>query len=152
MTLTGEPDWEFVYAINGVPQAPITTSNSPYIIVATQPGTYTLVSVNSIDLDADCAGTVSGSAIVTGITLIPSSTTVSATCGQSNGSVDLSVTGGNAPYTYMWSGGQTTQDLSNLLPGTYSVTITDINNCSATHSITVNDNIVNPTLNFSDYP
>jgi hypothetical protein len=146
VTLTGEPDWEFVYAINGVPQPAIITSSSPYTIIATQSGNYTLVSVNSIDSDPDCAGTVSGTATVTAITLNPSSIVVSAVCGQSNGSVDLSVTGGNAPYSYSWSGGQTTQDLSNVSPGAYTVTITDNNSCTATHTATVNDNIVNPTL------
>ena len=50
--------------------------------------------------------------------------------GAANGSIDVSVTGGVAPYTYNWSNGSTDQDLSNLAPGTYSLTLTDANGCS----------------------
>lgn len=146
VTLTGEPDWRLVYAINGVPQPPVIVSSSPYIITMTQPGTVTLVSVASIDANPACGGTVSGSAVVTQVTLNPTSTTVSAVCGQNNGSVDLSISGGNNPYSYSWSGGETTQDLSGVPPGTYTATITDNNGCTATHTVTVNDNITNPNL------
>lgn len=147
VALTGDPEWTFVYAINGVPQPAVTTNSSPYTISVTQPGTYTLVSVASVDSDPDCAGTVSGNVVVNQVTLNLSSTTISAICGQSNGSIDLSVAGnGNAPYTYSWSSGQTTQDLSDIPPGAYTVTTTDNNNCTTTHTATVNDNIVNPSL------
>jgi hypothetical protein len=45
------------------------------------------------------------------------------------GSIDLMVTG-NDTYTYQWSNGATTEDLTNLIPGTYSVTITASNGCA----------------------
>lgn len=41
------------------------------------------------------------------------------------GSIDLNVTGGKAPYTYQWSNGSTSQDLSNISVGVYSCIITD---------------------------
>jgi len=50
--------------------------------------------------------------------------------GGSEGSIDLSVMGGTAPYTYLWSNNSTTQDVSNLSAGNYGVTITDNNNCT----------------------
>jgi len=54
-----------------------------------------------------------------------------ATCPTSNeGAVDLVTDPVGAPYTFMWSNGATTEDISNLLPGTYTVTITDVNNCT----------------------
>ncbi|MDO8368680.1 MAG: hypothetical protein Q7T20_17910, partial [Saprospiraceae bacterium] len=147
VTLTGDPEWRFVYAINGVPQPAIITSSSPFTITVTQPGTYSLVSVTSLDSDPDCAGTVSGSVVIAQVTLNPSSTTVAAICGQNNGSVDLTNAGnGSAPYSYIWSGGETTQDLSMVPPGTYTVTVTDNNGCTATNSATVSDNITAPTL------
>ena len=50
--------------------------------------------------------------------------------GAGNGSINITVTGGNGPYTYLWSNGATTEDLTNLNPGTYSVTVTDKNLCT----------------------
>ena len=47
----------------------------------------------------------------------------------SNGSVTTTVTGGVMPYTYSWNTGQNTQNLSNLMAGTYSVLVTDANGC-----------------------
>ena len=53
--------------------------------------------------------------------------------GAADGSIDIEVTGGtkdeNGLYSYSWSSGETTQDISSLVPGTYTVTITDSNNC-----------------------
>ena len=49
----------------------------------------------------------------------------------SGGLIDLSVTGGTAPYNYAWSTGDTTEDLSNLIDTSYSVVVTDVNGCSA---------------------
>lgn len=53
--------------------------------------------------------------------------------GQSNGSITLTnPSGGISPYAYFWSNGATTQNLSSLAPGFYSVTVTDANNCKDT--------------------
>ena len=62
------------------------------------------------------------------------------TCnGNADGSIDLSVAGGIAPYTYLWSNGETTEDLSSLVPGTYAVTITDSNACATTETYTISE-------------
>ncbi|MGR3810203.1 beta strand repeat-containing protein [Jiulongibacter sp. NS-SX5] len=64
------------------------------------------------------------------------------TCNQSgDGSIDLQVTGGTvgSGYTYSWSNSATTQDLSSLAAGTYSVTVTDANSCTATASVTITE-------------
>ncbi|NCU92493.1 MAG: hypothetical protein EBV44_11235, partial [Synechococcaceae bacterium WB7_1B_046] len=50
---------------------------------------------------------------------------------QNTGSIDLSVFGGVAPYTYVWNNGASTQDIHNLAAGIYSVLITDANGCQA---------------------
>jgi gliding motility-associated-like protein len=54
-----------------------------------------------------------------------------------NGSIDLEVNGGTPGYTYSWSNGSSTQDLTNLGVGTYSVDVFDINNCTTTNEITL---------------
>lgn len=54
-----------------------------------------------------------------------------------NGRVHAVVAGGNAPYTYAWSTGDTTRYVYNLGAGTYTVTVTDANGCTATDSVTI---------------
>jgi hypothetical protein len=54
-----------------------------------------------------------------------------------DGAVNLAVTGGRSPFTYAWSNGATTQNLTNVAPGTYTVTVTDANGCTTTASATV---------------
>jgi len=46
-----------------------------------------------------------------------------------DGMIDLTVLGGNPPYTITWSNGANTEDLNNLCSGTYTVTVVDNNNC-----------------------
>jgi len=55
----------------------------------------------------------------------------------SDGTIDLEPSQATPPYTYIWSTGATTQDLADLPEGTYYVTITDNNGCTATNSITL---------------
>ncbi|MGB0982448.1 MAG: T9SS type A sorting domain-containing protein [Saprospiraceae bacterium] len=85
--------------------------------------------------------TVNASAMVTEPTGITSSaTTTDVDCnGNTNGAVDLTVSGGSMPYTYIWNNGAITEDLSNVAAGTYSVTIRDNNGCSKVETVTVNE-------------
>ncbi|XZF14864.1 T9SS type A sorting domain-containing protein [Chitinophagaceae bacterium MMS25-I14] len=71
------------------------------------------------------------------------------TCnGAGNGSIDLSVSGGTAPYTYLWSDGETTQDITDLDPGTYSVTVSDASGQTYNGSYTITEPAVfNPSIN-----
>ncbi|MFH2140991.1 MAG: FG-GAP-like repeat-containing protein, partial [Bacteroidota bacterium] len=57
--------------------------------------------------------------------------------GGNNGTIDINVTGGTAPYTYTWSNSATTQNISNLSAGNYQVMISDYNGCMASFSTTV---------------
>ena len=62
---------------------------------------------------------------------ITNNTILNVSCfGGNDGDIDITVEGGCEPYTYAWSNGEITQDISNLSAGTYSVDITDDNSCT----------------------
>ena len=72
--------------------------------------------------------------------------------GMDNGSVSLDVRGGEPPYTYLWSNGSVTRDLSGLVEGRYTVTVIDDYGCQAVDTV---DIALPPPLEFnkdvSDY-
>ncbi len=59
--------------------------------------------------------------------------------GICDGSITVSGSGGTPPYTYSWISGQTTPQISGLCAGTYTVTVTDSNDCTAVLPITIHD-------------
>lgn len=59
--------------------------------------------------------------------------------GASDGGADLTVNGGVAGYAYSWSNNTFNEDITTVPVGTYSVTITDVNGCTITASITLNE-------------
>lgn len=61
-------------------------------------------------------------------------------CGQTNGAIDITVSGGAEPYTYLWNNGATTQDVSSLAAGLYSVVVTDVNGCPSRTSFFLQEN------------
>ncbi len=95
-------------------------------------GIYTCVTTNS------CGATASRTVTITQPPAVVGSTAVTnALCNGANGSATISASGGTAPYTYTWSSGPTSSVAPTLLAGTYTVKVTDINNCSTTRSVTI---------------
>ncbi|MCB0533806.1 MAG: T9SS type A sorting domain-containing protein [Saprospiraceae bacterium] len=105
-------------------------------------GTYC---VTITDLNGCTKTTCATIAVPTGPTLAISSSP--ATCGNTNGAVNLTATAGVSPYTFLWNNGATAKDLSGVAAGMYCVTVTDAIHCTATICITVaNQNGPAPTL------
>lgn len=96
-------------------------------------GTYTCTITDANSCTGTQLVTITQPTVVSGTTVI---TNVSCTAG-SNGALNLTATGGTAPYTFNWGGGSTTEDRTGLAAGTYNVTITDANGCTATASATI---------------
>ncbi|GAA3739079.1 hypothetical protein GCM10022422_23210 [Flavobacterium ginsengisoli] len=95
-------------------------------------GTYTVTITDSNLCSRTLSSfTVSQPSSPLGGTAIPTNTTC---FGGSNGTINLTPTGGQPPYTFNWVGGASTEDRTGLSAGTYAVTITDGNGCTATVS------------------
>ncbi len=59
--------------------------------------------------------------------------------GAATGSIDLLIDGGQSPFTYLWSNGETTPSISSLIADTYVVTVTDNNGLVTTSSIKISE-------------
>jgi gliding motility-associated-like protein len=67
---------------------------------------------------------------------------VEVTCiDQSDGAIYITPYGGTLPYSYLWNTGSTAQNVENLAPGLYNLTIVDGNSCSQTFDYEIYDNI-----------
>jgi len=111
------------------------------------PGTYTVTVTDAHSCTATRSVTISAGAAIT-----LSANVQDDTSGAGTGGITLSVSNGTSPFTYQWSNGRTTSSINNLTAGTYNVTVTDVNGCSATGSYTVNNIGVSPVANFSGSP
>ncbi|MBI5916422.1 MAG: T9SS type A sorting domain-containing protein [Bacteroidetes bacterium] len=59
--------------------------------------------------------------------------------GVNDGTATANPTGGTGPYASGWNSGGTTQTITGLAPGNYTVIITDANGCTASQTVTVNE-------------
>ena len=100
-------------------------------------GNYNVTATDS----KGCTATATAGVIQPASVLLPvAATTSNVSCfNGNNGAISLTVTGGTAAYIYNWAGGVTTQNRSNLIGGTYDVTVTDSKGCSATAAATVTE-------------
>ncbi|PCH93440.1 MAG: hypothetical protein COB85_07090 [Bacteroidetes bacterium] len=100
-------------------------------------GTYTVTVTDS----NNCAS--SSAVIITAPdSVLISTTSVDANCGNSDGAASVAVTGGVLPYSYLWSpGGETTDSISSISSGVYSVDVMDANGCvgAGTAVVLIND-------------
>lgn len=95
-------------------------------------GTYTLIATDVIGCtNSDTIQIQQPTAISLSISALTSH------CNQPDGSATVVATGGVSGYTYLWSNGQTTSTATNLVPGSYCVTVTDANGCYDSVCVTV---------------
>jgi gliding motility-associated-like protein len=132
--------------IDGVVQVTVTGGTAPYSYNwsngATSQSITGLISGNYTVNITDANGCTAFASATVGQPAASLSVSVSATqnisCyGLFDGSIDMNVSGGTAPYSYNWSNGSTTQDVSGLSSGTYTVTVTDDNGCTSNQSVTL---------------
>lgn len=60
--------------------------------------------------------------------------------GGATGAISSSISGGTAPFTYLWNNNATSSGLTNIAAGTYTLTITDATGCTATSQVTLSQN------------
>ncbi len=120
----------FNYLWSGPGGFSATTQSSGYIHLA---GTYRVTITDPV---TNCSAV---DTVVLMLNPVPN-TSIAFTClgaNQSNANVNLTVTGGLMPYTFLWSNGAMTEDLTNVPPGQYSVIVTDANGCMAFDTVVV---------------
>ncbi|REC48741.1 hypothetical protein DRF62_19680, partial [Chryseobacterium piscium] len=96
-------------------------------------GVYTVTVTDNLGCFTTATATITQPTAISGTTVV----TNIACNGGSTGAINLTPTGGSAPYTFNWGGGITTEDRTGLSAGTYTVTITDANGCTGTVTATV---------------
>ena len=113
-------------------------------------GSYTVTVTDANNCTKSSTITISEPAAI----LDATAGTTNAKCkGSSDGSINLSPSGGTVPYTFLWSNASTSEDQTSLIAGTYSVTITDAKSCTTTKSYTLTEptvlSVVLSTTNIS---
>jgi gliding motility-associated-like protein len=130
----------FINAVGGTSPFTFNWSNgaTTHDISAVNSGTYTVTVTDANGCTAEISSTVNEpTAALSAISAVTSN--ISCFSGN-NGSIDVTVNGGTAPYTYLWNTGVITEDITGLAAGIYTVTVTDVNSCV----FTVVDTIVQP--------
>ena len=111
------------------------TGETTAMITGLAAGTYTVTATDANDCTVSQTFTVDEPPL-----LMADATADGTVCpGESTGVVMAMGMGGTPPYTYAWSTGDNTQTVDNLPAGTYTVTVTDANNCNATADVTIEE-------------
>ncbi|MBE7173724.1 MAG: hypothetical protein INR73_24340, partial [Williamsia sp.] len=110
---------------------------APYVITPAQTGlvagNYTFTVTDSNGCSIPVPVTITQPAVLGTGTVV-----MNVKCnGAATGAIDLTVSGGTAPYTYAWSNGAKTEDVSGLAAGSYTYTVTDAGGCTAGGTVTV---------------
>jgi gliding motility-associated-like protein len=97
------------------------------------PGAYAFTVTDAIGCSCSGEGVVDGPDSIA----VAPAVTVETCDGTKDGAVNLTVSGGQAPYSFLWSNGATTEDIGNLEGATYTVTVSDAAKCQKAVDIKV---------------
>lgn len=151
---SGNGPWNFNLSNNNGTISTFNTTIDSNAITSLGADTYYL---QITDQSSTCGATMD-TIVITNPPLLTTSYTVTTPSSAlvNDGEIDYTVSGGVAPYTYYWSTTDTTEDLSSINSGTYTVTVTDANGCSLNETIVLDISTgVNIVLNdeaFLIYP
>ena len=109
-------------------------SNAP-LISGLAAGTYTLTVTDANGCTLTLSGMINPASDIT-VNVVGTDITC---FGENDGTASANAFGGTAPYTYQWSNGASGPNISNLGPGTYTVTATDADGCTGEESVTITE-------------
>lgn len=117
----------YSYLWNNPSHTPLATANH------LSAGNYTVTITDAHACSTEANVIITESSVITATT-----SSQDLVCSQHLGSASIIVNGGETPYSYHWSSGNTTNTATDLNVGTHYVTVTDAQNCELTSSITIN--------------
>jgi gliding motility-associated-like protein len=137
---------------NGVIDLTITGGTAPYLKDWSNSGTFVIIdtTTNLANQYADsytvlvtdnhgCQATLTETIAQPSAPLAITGVVDQVNCfGLNDGAVDITVTGGTLNYTYAWSNGDTAEDISGQLSGSYTIIVTDNNVCTEAKTFTIN--------------
>lgn len=139
----GEAPFSFKLLLNGIQvnAGVISALNVPFVVNNLDPGNYTIEVTSPNGFSATSTTTIN-QVFPPALTATVSSNFngFGVSCkGEVDGVALATPSGGQAPFTYLWSNGLTGAQVQNLGAGTYTVTINDANQCTNTASVTLTE-------------
>ncbi|MBI2271835.1 MAG: SBBP repeat-containing protein [Bacteroidetes bacterium] len=125
------PPYNYIWS-NG--SQTLNTSTATNTITGLCPGNYWVYITDAVCNRDTVYYTLTGSSGSPALSSIQTNVTCNGTC---NGSSIITPAGGLSPYTYLWNNGQTTATATGLCTGSFSVVVTDANNCTAIRNISI---------------
>ena len=131
----GKPPFTYLWSTS-----PSSTNDSVSML---QPGAYSVTITDSLFCDSVITFSISQPDTFSVQSIIED-----VTCnGLANGSVNITVSGATSPYQYLWSNNSNSEDLTSVVLGNYSLTITDDNTCDTSFSFTITEpDTLNPSF------
>lgn len=126
---------------NGGADLTVTSLAGPYSYSWNDPSSSTTQDISGVPAGTyQVAITDTNGCVLTTNAIVPepsvlsaATTPTDASCnGEDDGMITLTTNGGTTPYSFSWSNSSTTANIDSLIAGTYNVTVTDSNGCTAT--------------------